>query len=225
MLWRSVMSSANWPRSSPRAGSRLSVARLNWNACRVKTSASRVQREQSQSQVAEREQQRFDQERALEIARGEYEGLQARAHAVGEEHSHLRAGLAGIEERLRAEKAAAKGCRRSRRSSAGSRLAAENSRVSWNAWASNGRGCLPTISSSINGPPGWRNTPHRLSRLWKISQPRKPQTEPRSRPSRNPCDPYAWNRKPRRSGVRLSSWSWFAGRPNCGIWTRPAART
>ncbi len=90
-----------------RAGSRLSVARLELERLSREDQRSRVQREQSQTQVAEREQQRFDQERALEIARGEYEGLQARAHAVGEEHSHLRAGLAGIEERLRAEKAAA----------------------------------------------------------------------------------------------------------------------
>jgi chromosome segregation protein len=90
-----------------RAGSRLSVARLELERLSREDQRSRVQREQSQMLVAEREQQRFDQERALEIARGDYEGLQARAHAVGEEHSHLRAGLAGSEERLRAEKAAA----------------------------------------------------------------------------------------------------------------------
>ena len=49
--------------------------------------------------MAEKEQARFDQEKALEIARGEFERLQAHAHAIGEEHAALRAELAGLEER------------------------------------------------------------------------------------------------------------------------------
>jgi chromosome segregation protein len=57
--------------------------------------------------VGEREQARFDQEKALEIARGEFERLQAPAHAVSEEHAALRADLAGRDERLRSEKGAA----------------------------------------------------------------------------------------------------------------------
>src|SRR6202040_1708960 len=58
-----------------RSGQRLSVARQ--------------EREQSQAAVAQREQERFDQEKALELARGEYEGLQTHAHSVGEEHAHV----------------------------------------------------------------------------------------------------------------------------------------
>jgi len=89
-----------------RSGSRLSVARLELERLSREDERSRQQREQSQAAVAEREQERFDQEKALEIARGEYEGLQAHAHSVGEEHARQRAELAGLDERLRAEKTA-----------------------------------------------------------------------------------------------------------------------
>ncbi|MGD1097668.1 MAG: hypothetical protein ABSB35_37490 [Bryobacteraceae bacterium] len=57
--------------------------------------------------MAEKEQARFDQEKTLEEARGEFERLQSHAHAVAEEHSALRAELAGLEERCRSEKASA----------------------------------------------------------------------------------------------------------------------
>jgi chromosome segregation protein len=90
-----------------RSGQRLSVARLELERLSREDDRSRQQREQSQAAVAQREQERFDQEKALELARGEYESLQTRAHSVGEEHAHLRAELAGLEERLRAEKTAA----------------------------------------------------------------------------------------------------------------------
>jgi chromosome segregation protein len=90
-----------------RSGQRLSVARLELERLTREDQRSRQQREQSQAAVAQREQERFDQEKALELARGEYEGLQARAHSIGEEHAHVRAELAGLEERLRAEKTAA----------------------------------------------------------------------------------------------------------------------
>jgi chromosome segregation protein len=89
-----------------RSGSRLSVARLELERLSREDERSRQQRERSQAAVAEREQERFDQEKALEIARGEYEGLQAHAHSVGEEHARQRAELAGLDERLRAEKTA-----------------------------------------------------------------------------------------------------------------------
>src|ERR1019366_6433320 len=68
---------------------------------------ARAQRERNQGLVAEKEQARFDQEKAVEIARGEFDGLQAQVHAIGEEYSVLRADLAGLEERARAEKTAA----------------------------------------------------------------------------------------------------------------------
>jgi chromosome segregation protein len=90
-----------------RTGSRLSVARLELDRLTREDQRSRTQREQSQASVGEKEQARFDQEKALEVARGEFEGLQAHAHAVGEEHSALRAELAGLEERGRSEKSSA----------------------------------------------------------------------------------------------------------------------
>ena len=90
-----------------RSGSRLSVARLELERLSREDERSRQQREQSQTAVAQREQERFDQEKSLELARGEYEGLQTHAHSVGEEHAHVRAELAGLDERLRAEKTAA----------------------------------------------------------------------------------------------------------------------
>jgi len=90
-----------------RSGQRLSVARLELERLSREDERSRQQREHSQAAVAQREQERFDQEKALELARGEYEGLQTHAHSVGEEHAHLRAELAGLDERLRGEKSAA----------------------------------------------------------------------------------------------------------------------
>jgi chromosome segregation protein len=88
-----------------RAGSRLSVARLELERLSREDERSRVQREQSQLMVAEKEQARFDQEKSLEEARGEFERLQLHAHTIGEEHAALRAGLAGLDERVRSERA------------------------------------------------------------------------------------------------------------------------
>jgi chromosome segregation protein len=90
-----------------RTGSRLSVARLELERLTREDQRARAQREDNQRLAGEKEQARFDQEKALEESRGEFLGLQARAHAVGEEHAALRADLAGREERLRSEKAAA----------------------------------------------------------------------------------------------------------------------
>jgi chromosome segregation protein len=90
-----------------RAGSRLSVARLELERLTREDERSRAQRELSQTQVAEKEQARFDQEKLLEAARGEFERLQTHAHGIGEEHAALRAGLAGLEERSRSEKSSA----------------------------------------------------------------------------------------------------------------------
>jgi len=90
-----------------RSGQRLSVARLELERLSREDERSRQQREQSQAAVAQREQERFDQEKALELSRGEYESLQTHARAIGEEHAHLRAELAGLDERLRGEKSAA----------------------------------------------------------------------------------------------------------------------
>jgi chromosome segregation protein len=90
-----------------RAGSRLSTARLELERLARQDEQARTQRERNQTLVAEKEQARFDQEKAVEIARGEFDGLQAQVHAIGEEYSVLRADLAGLDERVRAEKTAA----------------------------------------------------------------------------------------------------------------------
>ncbi|MSV34476.1 MAG: chromosome segregation protein SMC [Bryobacterales bacterium] len=90
-----------------RAGSRLSAARLELERLARQDQQARAQREINQTLVAEKEQARFDQEKTVEVARGEFDGLQAQVHAIGEAYSVLRAGLAGLEERARAEKTAA----------------------------------------------------------------------------------------------------------------------
>jgi chromosome segregation protein len=90
-----------------RAGSRLSVARLELERLNREDGRARAQREESRRLVADKEQARFEQEKALDGARTEFERLQTHAHAIGEEHAALRADLAGREERLRSEKAAA----------------------------------------------------------------------------------------------------------------------
>ena len=87
-----------------RAGSRLSVARLELERLAREDQRSRAQREQNQTLVAEKEQARFDQEKSLELARAEFEQLQANTHRIAEEHAALRAALAGLEERARSEK-------------------------------------------------------------------------------------------------------------------------
>lgn len=91
---------------SARAGQRLSNARLELERLQRADEQSRERREQSQAAVAEREAQRFEQEKILESMRAEIEGLQARVHSLNEEHSNLRSELAGIEERQRAERGA-----------------------------------------------------------------------------------------------------------------------
>ncbi|MFM2126397.1 MAG: hypothetical protein RL328_2848, partial [Acidobacteriota bacterium] len=91
---------------SARSGQRLSNARLEMERLQRAEAQSRERREQSQAAVAEREAQRFEQEKVLEAMRAEIEGLQQRVQAINEEHANLRSELAGIEERQRAEKGA-----------------------------------------------------------------------------------------------------------------------
>lgn len=89
-----------------RAGSRLSTARLELEKLARQDQEMRAQRERNHLLLAEKEQARFDQEKAVETARGEFDALQAQVHALNEEYSALRATLAGLEERVRAEKTA-----------------------------------------------------------------------------------------------------------------------
>src|SRR5438132_9107099 len=65
-----------------RAGSRLSVARLELERLTREDQRSRAQREQNRVLVAGKEQERFEQEKALEAARGEFERVQARLHGT-----------------------------------------------------------------------------------------------------------------------------------------------
>ncbi len=90
-----------------RSGARLSAARFELERLTRKDQEAREQRERNHLLVAEKEQARFDQEKALEAARGEFEAQQTHAHAIGEEYSTLRAALAVLEERARSEKASA----------------------------------------------------------------------------------------------------------------------
>ena len=69
----------------------MSTARLELERLARQDEQARAQRERNQLLIAEKEQARFDQEKAVEIARGEFDGLQAQVHAIGEEYSVLRA--------------------------------------------------------------------------------------------------------------------------------------
>jgi chromosome segregation protein len=89
-----------------RTNSRLSVARLELERLRRDAGKSAEQRERHAVAVAEKEQLRAAREEALEAERQELEKLEAEAVAVGEEHSSIRARLAGVEERRRGERAA-----------------------------------------------------------------------------------------------------------------------
>ncbi len=89
-----------------RAGSRLSVARLELDRIGRERQKSLARREQDQAAVEEKERRRLEQEGALEAGRAELETLKAQAAKISEEHSVLRVDLAGLEERRRAGQAA-----------------------------------------------------------------------------------------------------------------------
>jgi chromosome segregation protein len=89
-----------------RASSRLKIAKSELARLDEESRRSDEQRERSQRVVEEKEQARRAQEEALSAARAEIEKMQADVARAGEEHSALRAELAGLDERRRAEKAA-----------------------------------------------------------------------------------------------------------------------
>ena len=89
-----------------RAQSRVSVARMELQRVEKDRQRSLEQRDRDTALLAEKEQARGEQERALEESRTELEALQVQMAAVAEEHSALRADLAGFEERRRAERTA-----------------------------------------------------------------------------------------------------------------------
>ncbi|HEY6340702.1 MAG TPA: chromosome segregation protein SMC [Bryobacteraceae bacterium] len=90
-----------------RAGSRLSVARLDLDRLAREDARTRTQREENLKLVDDKDRARLDLEQALEASRANWTELQTSAHAMAEEHAGLRADLAGKEERLRSEQAAA----------------------------------------------------------------------------------------------------------------------
>ena len=89
-----------------RAQSKVSVSRMELQRLEKDRQRSIEQRDSSTALLAEKEDARAEQELALEQSRMELEVLQAQMAAVAEEHSALRADLAGFEERRRAERAA-----------------------------------------------------------------------------------------------------------------------
>jgi chromosome segregation protein len=86
--------------------SRLSVARLELERLRQEAGRAQTQRERNGQLLEEKEARRGVEEQVLEQSRADFEELQTEAHKLGEEHAALRAGLAGFEERLRAERSA-----------------------------------------------------------------------------------------------------------------------
>jgi chromosome segregation protein len=88
-----------------RAAARRTVAQQELERLGREDARAREVRERNQALVTEKETARFEQEKALEGLRAELERLQGRMHQVGEEHAALRAELAGLDERRRAEAA------------------------------------------------------------------------------------------------------------------------
>jgi len=88
-----------------RAQSRLSLARLDLERLRQEASRAQEQQARDQQLLDEREAARSVEEQVLEQSRGDVEELQSHLHRLGEEHGGLRAALAGLDERLRSERA------------------------------------------------------------------------------------------------------------------------
>ncbi len=89
-----------------RSSSRLSVARMDLERLHKETERARNQRERDQQLLEEKEAARGIQEQVLEQSRADLEELQSDSSKLMEEHSSLRADLAGLEERRRAGKSA-----------------------------------------------------------------------------------------------------------------------
>ncbi|MFB3828766.1 MAG: chromosome segregation protein SMC [Bryobacteraceae bacterium] len=89
-----------------RANSRLSVARLELERLRRDAEKSVEQRERNHAAVQEKERMRAEREQVLEAERAELEKVEGQAATLTEEHAALRAELAGLEERLRGQRAA-----------------------------------------------------------------------------------------------------------------------
>ncbi len=89
-----------------RANSRLAVARQELNRLRQDIERAGSEREKFAGRILEKDQARLNRERDLESARAELDELQGSVARCNEEHSALRAELAGLEERRRSAHAA-----------------------------------------------------------------------------------------------------------------------
>jgi chromosome segregation protein len=85
-----------------RATSRLSVARTELERIGREKEKAVARRQSGQTAAEEKERLRLTEEQSLEAGRAELEDLKKQAARAVEEHSALRAGLAGLEERRRA---------------------------------------------------------------------------------------------------------------------------
>jgi chromosome segregation protein len=95
-----------WNDEAARAGARLTAVRLDLTRLGHEAERARRQAETTEALIAEKEGARAEQEKALEAVREDAVRLQAAAAQAGDEHAALRAALAGMEERSRAEQAA-----------------------------------------------------------------------------------------------------------------------
>jgi chromosome segregation protein len=89
-----------------RVQSRLSVSRMELQRLEKEAQRSVEQRDRNRALLESAEQARTEQEQQIENARAEVEQLQAGMAVVAEQYSALRADLAGLEERRRAERSA-----------------------------------------------------------------------------------------------------------------------
>jgi chromosome segregation protein len=89
-----------------RSASRLSVARLELQRLNQEAERARAQRERNGQLWDDKEAARSVEEQVLQQSRADFDELQVDAHKLTEEHSALRAGLAGLEERWRGERSA-----------------------------------------------------------------------------------------------------------------------
>jgi len=188
-----------------RAGSRLSVARLEMERLGREDQRSRAQREQSQALVAEKEQARFDQENLWSWRAAN--STSCRPTRIASARNMPRCAPP-----WRAWKSA-RGPRRLRsrgwrRSSGSSPPGARNWRASWSGWASNGPGCSPIISSSISAPGSFLRKPPQPRRRWKGWRRRRHRDEPRWPRSTIRSRRCASKRRPRSRPGPRSSWSW-----------------
>ena len=88
-----------------RSSQRLSVARLELDRLRKESERARTQRERDRMLVEEKDAARQVEEQVLEQARADLDELQRESAGLVEEHSALRAELAGLDERRRSENA------------------------------------------------------------------------------------------------------------------------